>query len=179
MKPVRYVENMRELIRITMLALLAVIWRPVESFGAEAPPNANETAAFLTDYQKKAGVIVRSDGLEYRVLRSGFGKRLGLTDVAEINYTGRLINGTVFDGTSAGLPASFTVNGVIQGLSEALPLMHEGDRWEIVVPPNLAFGVRGASNGSVPPNQTLVFDLTLISTSTTLRAAQIHPVRYR
>ena len=82
----------------------------------------------------------------------------------QVYYTGSLINGTVFDGTSPGLPASFKVNSVITGWEEALILMREGDHWQLVIPPNLAYGERGAGNGTIPPNQALVFDLRLIST---------------
>jgi hypothetical protein len=124
-------------------------------------PAANQI--FIAANARKAGVISRPSGLQYRLLRSGFGKRPGPTDLVQVFYSGSLINGTVFDGTSPGLPATLAVNGVLPGLAEALSLMHEGDRWQLVIPPNLAFGVRGASNGAVPPGQVVVFDVTLVS----------------
>jgi FKBP-type peptidyl-prolyl cis-trans isomerase len=73
----------------------------------------------------------------------------------------------VFDGTSPGLPATFRLNSVIPGWIEALQLMREGDHWQIVIPPNLGYGVRGSPDGgqSVPPNQVLVFDLKLLETT--------------
>ena len=96
--------------------------------------------AFLAANAKKPGVIVRPDGLQFKILRNGFGKRPGLTDSVKVYYTGMLINGTVFDGTSPGLPATFKVNAVIPGWVEALTLMREGDHWQLVIPPNLAYG---------------------------------------
>jgi len=103
--------------------------------------------------------------LQFKILRNGFGKRPYLTDSVKVYYTGMLINGTVFDGTSPGLPATFKVNSVIPGWIEAMVLMREGDHWQLVIPPNLAYGSRGAGNGTIPPNQALVFDLQLISTT--------------
>jgi FKBP-type peptidyl-prolyl cis-trans isomerase len=81
----------------------------------------------------------------------------------EVFYTGNLINGKVFDGTSPGLPANFKVNEVIPGWTEALQLMREGDHWQLVIPANLGYGARGAGT-MIPPDQVLVFDMTLVST---------------
>ena len=76
-----------------------------------------------------------------------------------------LINGMVFDGTSPGLPATFKVNSVIPGWVEALTLMREGDQWQLVIPANLAYGNAG-HGGAIPPDQTLVFDVELVSVAT-------------
>lgn len=122
-------------------------------------PEANQ--AFLAANAKKPGVNVRPSGLEYKIIKNGFGKQPGPLDSVEVYYTGTLINGKVFDKTEPGLPASFVVNGVIPGWSEALQIMREGDHWQLVIPPNLAYGARGAG-GVIPPNQTLVFDLELV-----------------
>ena len=120
--------------------------------------------AFLANNAKKPGVIVRPDGLQFKILQNGFGKRPSLTDTVQVYYTGTLINGTLFDGTSPGLPATFRVNSVITGWEEALSIMREGDHWQLVIPSSLAYGERGQGNGVIPPNQVLVFDLRLIST---------------
>ena len=96
-------------------------------------------------------------------MHSGVGRHPGAGDWAKVTYSGKLIDGTLFDGTSPGLPATLAVNGIIPGLSEALQLMHEGDRWQIVVPPALGFGPHGSANGAIPPEQALVFDVTLLS----------------
>jgi len=120
-------------------------------------------AAFLAANAAKPGVIVRPSGLQYRIVHNGFGKRPGPLDTVTVYYTGSLINGNVFDGTEPGLPAQMKVTEVIPGWTEALSLMREGDQWQIVIPANLAYGARGAGNGAIPPNQTLIFDLTLVA----------------
>ncbi len=100
--------------------------------------------------------------MQYKIVHNGFGKRPLPTDIVTVYYTGTLINGTTFDGTEAGLPAQFKVTDLIPGWTEALLLMREGDVWHIVIPANLAYGARGAGQGAIPPNQVLVFDLTLV-----------------
>ena len=123
---------------------------------------ANE--AYLANNLKRPGVIKRPSGLQFKILQNGFGKRPGLTDTVQVYYTGALINGKIFDGTSPGLPASFKVNTVIPGWTEALTIMREGDHWPLVIPPNLGYGPRGAG-AMIPPNQVLVFDVTLVATT--------------
>lgn len=131
---------------------------------AALTPAAN--AAFLADSAKKPGTILRASGLQYRVQRNGTGRRPGGNDVVRIAYKVSLIDGTVVDATTPVLPASLGMANVsMAGLAEALSLMHVGDRWLVVLPANLALGAGGAANGAVPPNQTLVFDLTLVAAS--------------
>jgi len=120
---------------------------------------ANQT--FLAANAKKSGVHVRPSGLQYRIIRNGFGKTPHATDSVEVLYKGTLINGKVFDQTEPQLPAKFVVNHVISGWTEALEIMREGDEWELVIPANLAYGARGAPP-VIPPNQTLVFDVQLM-----------------
>lgn len=132
----------------------------VNSLSAEA------NAAFLSDFAKQRGVIIRPSGLMYQIRHNGYGKRPKLTDIVTVYYTGSLINGTVFDGTEENLPAQFKTSGLIPGWTEALQMMREGDQWHIVIPANLAYGARGAGDGAIPPNQTLVFDLTLVTVTT-------------
>jgi FKBP-type peptidyl-prolyl cis-trans isomerase FklB len=122
-------------------------------------PQANQ--AFLADYGKKPGVYKRTSGIEYRILQNGFGARPNSTDIVTVYYKGQLINGKVFDATEPGFPAEFPVNNLIPGWTEALQLMREGDHWQLVIPANLAYGTRGAGD-AIPPNQTLVFDMTLV-----------------
>jgi FKBP-type peptidyl-prolyl cis-trans isomerase len=121
-------------------------------------------AAFLAANAKKPGVIVKPDGLQFRIIQSGFGKRPTPTDTVQVYYTGSLINGAVFDGTSPGLPASFKVSQVIPGWIEALQQMREGDHWQLVIPSTIGYGSRGAGK-AIPPDQTLVFDMTLLTTT--------------
>jgi FKBP-type peptidyl-prolyl cis-trans isomerase len=137
------------------------------TFGAQAAdPSLSDqaNAAFLAANAKKPGVTVESDGLQHRVIHTGFGKRPKASDMVTVNYKGMLINGKVFDATEPGLPAQFQANKLIPGWTEALQLMREGDEWELVIPASLAYGSRGAG-GVIPPNQTLIFDLQLISVS--------------
>lgn len=141
------------------LALLAV-----PALAADEALSLAANAAFLADNARKTGTIVRPSGLQYRVLRSGTGQRPGGNDIVRIAYKISLINGTVVDSTPQVLPASLAMATVsMAGLAEALSLMHVGDRWQMALPANLALGSKGAANGSIPPNQTLVFDLTLIA----------------
>lgn len=128
------------------------------------PLSAVANNAFLTANAARPGTVVRPSGLQYRVLRTGFGRRPGEGDVVRIAFKVTLIDGRVVDSTPPSLPATMAMSGVgLRGLAEALALMHEGDRWQLVIPAALGFGVKPAGNGAVPPNQTLIFDLTLVS----------------
>jgi hypothetical protein len=141
---------------------VALLGAPALAADEALSPAAN--AAFLADNARKPGTIVRPSGLQYRILRSGPGRRPGGDDVVRIGYSVRLINGTVVESTTPVLPASLGMANVnMAGLAEALSLMHVGDHWQLVLPANLALGSRGAANGAIPPNQTLLFDLTLVS----------------
>jgi FKBP-type peptidyl-prolyl cis-trans isomerase len=127
-------------------------------------PAAN--AAWLAANAQKPGIITRPSGLQYRVLRSGTGQRPGGDDLLRVSYTVRLINGALVESTNPALPQTISQTTIgMAGLAEALSLMHAGDRWQFALPANLALGAKGAANGAVPPNQTLLFDLTLISAS--------------
>lgn len=150
------------MMRMAMLAagFAAFLAMPAQAVDSSLSPQAN--AAFLAANAKKPGVVVEPSGLQHRAIHNGYGKRPKPTDLVTVNYKGTLINGKVFDATEPSLPAQFTVNKLIPGWTEALQLMREGDEWEIVIPANLAYGARGAGD-AIPPNQTLVFDLTLIS----------------
>ena len=134
---------------------------------ADPALSAAANAAFLANNAKQPGVNRRPSGLQFKILQNGFGKHPGPADTVEVYYTGKLINGTVFDGTSPGLPATFNVtrDGLVQGWVEALQLMREGDHWTIWVPANIGYGSRTAGGGMIPPNQTLVFDLRLLTTT--------------
>src|SRR4029077_1829820 len=137
----------------------------VDVKAADAALSSAANAAYLQTNSQKPGVTVRPSGLQYQILKNGFGKRPLPTDTVTVNYTGMLINGKVFDGTEPLTPAQFTVNKLIPGWTEALSLMREGDKWHLVIPSDLAYGARGAGDGLIPPNQTLVFDMELLSTA--------------
>ncbi|HTO42400.1 MAG TPA: FKBP-type peptidyl-prolyl cis-trans isomerase [Rhizomicrobium sp.] len=127
----------------------------------DAALSRDANRAFLENNARQPGVNVRPSGLQYRILRSGYGKRPGPRDTVSCYYRGALINGKVFDATEPGFPASFTVNGVIRGWTEALELMRVGDRWQLVIPSGLGYGERGAG-ANIPPGQTLVFEIELL-----------------
>jgi FKBP-type peptidyl-prolyl cis-trans isomerase len=150
--------------RRSLLALAALSCAPRIAWAAEDPLGASANAAFLAANAKKPGTITRPSGLQYRVLRNGTGKRPSSNDVVRLSYAIRLINGTLADSTTPVLPAALVVSSVaMAGLAEALSLMHVGDRWQLAIPANLAFGGKGAMNGAIPPGQTLLIDVTLVS----------------
>lgn len=129
---------------------------------ADAPTPA-AVQEFLASHAHAAGVTVRGSGLQVRVLKSGNGRHVGPRDTVQIYYTAKLADGRVVDGTSPGLPAPVDLGGTLPGLGEALQTMREGDRWELTLPPSLAFGAKGGGGGTIGPNQALVFDVTVVA----------------
>ena len=148
-----------------LFALILIGWAVAPALAADDPLSIEANQKYLEENAKKKGVIVRPSGLQFRIIQNGYGKRPGPTDTVRVYYTGRLINGVIFDGTSPGLPASLKLNSVIQGWVEALLIMREGDHWQLIIPANLGYGARGQGDGLLPPNQTLVFDLRLLATT--------------
>ena len=125
--------------------------------------NKKEGEAFLAENKKKDGVKTLPSGLQYKVTKAGTGKKPKLTDTVTTQYRGTLIDGTEFDSSyRRGQPVSFPVTGVIPGWTEALQLMEEGAKWQLFIPPNLAYGERGAGR-DIGPNATLIFDIELVS----------------
>ena len=124
--------------------------------------SAASNQKFLADNAARPGVFKTADGLQYRVLKAGHGKSpQSGADMVTVSYKGWLINGKVFDQTQKGQTAVFPAGQLIPGWVEALSLMKEGDSWELVLPSDLGYGADGAGN-DIPPNQTLVFDMTLV-----------------
>ena len=124
--------------------------------------NRKNGEAFLTENAKREGIKVTESGLQYEVLESGKGDSPKASDNVEVHYTGKLIDGTVFDSSvERGVRASFGVTQVIPGWVEALQLMHEGDKWRLYIPSDLAYGPNGAG-GVIGPNMTLIFDVELL-----------------
>ena len=133
-----------------------------ESLKNRAKNNLEAGQAFMEANKGKEGVITLSNGVQYKALRKGTGNRPKASDTVVVHYEGKLIDGSVFDSSKErGEPATFPINGVIQGWQEILPLMATGARWEVVIPPKLAYGVRGAGAG-IGPNETLVFEIELL-----------------
>jgi len=127
-----------------------------------ADKNLSEGKIFLEANKKKEGVKTLSSGLQVKVLAEGSGKTPKAADEVTVNYRGTLTDGTEFDSSyRRGKPLTMKVNGAIRGWSEALQLMREGSRWQLFIPPDLAYGERGM--GRIPPNSTLIFEVELIS----------------
>ena len=119
--------------------------------------------AFQVEYSQRQGVVATASGLQYRVIETGEGRSPGPADTVVVHYVGQLIDGTEFDSSKGrGTPATFSLGGIIPGWQEALQLMREGDIWEVVIPSELAYGAQGAG-ASIGPNETLVFEIELIS----------------
>ena len=134
----------------------------------EAAPEAPDTSTgegFLAVNGQREGVTTTASGLQYEVLASGDGPSPAPTDTVTAHYHGTLIDGRVFDSSvQRDEPFTTTVTGVIKGWQEALQLMRVGDKWKVFIPPDLAYGERGAG-GLIGPNATLIFELELLSIS--------------
>ena len=119
--------------------------------------------AFLFINAQKPGVRVMPSGLQFEIIESGEGRSPLATSNVVTHYHGTFINGDVFDSSvDRGTPAEFPVNRVIAGWTEALQMMKEGDKWRLVLPPEIAYGERGAARGLIAPNTVLVFEVELI-----------------
>lgn len=130
---------------------------------AAGEENKKVGESFLAQNKGKEGVVVLPSGLQYKVLQAGAGPKPAVSDTVVCNYRGTLINGTEFDSsTKHGGPATFPVNGVIKGWTEALQLMPVGSKWQLFIPSDLAYGDRGAGN-EIGPGATLIFEVELVS----------------
>jgi FKBP-type peptidyl-prolyl cis-trans isomerase FklB len=127
-----------------------------------ANENKKRGEEFLAENKKKKGIVTLPSGLQYEVLKDGAGKTPAPTDEVTVHYKGTLVDGKVFDSSiDRGEPATFQVDGVIAGWTEALQKMKEGAQWRLYVPANLAYGDRGAG-GAIGPNEVLIFDVELL-----------------
>src|SRR5881394_629143 len=128
-----------------------------------AEKNKAEGEKFLEENKKKDGVKTTASGLQYKVLKEGSGPSPKETDTVVTNYRGTLIDGTEFDSSyKRNEPATFPVNRVIKGWTEALQLMKPGGKYKLFIPSNLAYGPGGAG-GDIGPNATLIFEVELLS----------------
>jgi FKBP-type peptidyl-prolyl cis-trans isomerase FklB len=124
--------------------------------------NKAEGAKFLEENKKKPGIKTTASGLQYKVEKEGTGALPKATDMVTVNYRGTLMDGTEFDSSyKRGQPATFPVNGVIKGWTEALQLMKVGSKYQLWIPPNLAYGERSVSP-ELGPNSTLIFEVELM-----------------
>jgi FKBP-type peptidyl-prolyl cis-trans isomerase FklB len=131
---------------------------------AKAEAILNEGLAFLESNKNKPGVIVLPSGLQYEIITEGSGAKPTASQTVTCHYHGTLTNGTVFDSSvKRGAPASFPLNRVISGWTEALQLMPIGSKWRLFLPPQLAYG--SMQVGLIPANSTLIFEVELLSIS--------------
>ena len=130
----------------------------------QSEDNLKVGKAFLEANKTKEGVVTTSSGLQYKVLEVGQGNSPKADDTVVVEYSGRLLNGKVFDSTAknGNKPISFNVSGVIKGWTEALQLMKPGGKMEVFVPSDLAYGARN-SGGPIGPNETLIYEIKLLS----------------
>jgi FKBP-type peptidyl-prolyl cis-trans isomerase len=132
-----------------------------EKMKAEGEKNKKDGEAFLAANKKKEGVKALPSGLQYKVMTEGKGAMPKATDSVTVQYKGTLIDGTEFDSSyKRNEPATFPVNGVIKGWTEALQLMKEGSKWQLFIPANLAYGEQGRPG--IPPNSVLIFEVELV-----------------
>ena len=134
----------------------------VSDMQTKATENTAKGAAYLAENAKKEGVQATASGLQYKVITAGTGKSPKATDVVEVNYEGKLIDGTVFDSSyERGEPIEIPLNQEIAGWTEGLQLMKEGGKYEFYIPAELAYGEAG--NQGIDPNSTLIFTVELLS----------------
>ena len=125
--------------------------------------NKKEGDTFLAANKTKPGVVALPSGLQYKILKEGTGPKPSPTDTVVCNYRGTLLDNTEFDSSyKHGQPLTFNVGGVIKGWTQALQLMPVGSKWQLFIPPDLAYGARGAGTG-IGPNATLIFEIELLS----------------
>ena len=133
----------------------------MKRMNAIAEMNAVEGESFLAKNGEKEGVVTLESGLQYKVIEEGAGVSPMAADTVEVHYTGKLLDGTVFDSSvERGEPAKFPLSGVIKGWSEGLTYAKEGGKIELYIPSSLGYGPRGY--GNIPANSTLVFEVELL-----------------
>jgi FKBP-type peptidyl-prolyl cis-trans isomerase FklB len=155
----------QEQMRDAMEQLQAQMGGPEEEDHQDSTDMSNNKQAgedFLAENKNKPGVVTLPSGLQYEVLTEGSGKKPGPSSSVTTHYHGTLLNGTVFDSSyQRGQPATFGVNQVIAGWTEALQLMPEGSKWRLYIPSDMAYGKRGAGR-DIGPDSALIFDVELL-----------------
>ncbi len=158
-KPLLSEDQVKETMAVFQKEMLA---KQAEAKKAAAAKNAAEATKFLTENKTKEGVKTTASGLQYKVLKEGSGPTPKPTDTVKVNYRGTVLDGTEFDSSyKRGEPASFPVNRVIKGWTEALQLMKVGSKYQLFIPADLAYGGRGAGS-DIGPNAMLIFDVELL-----------------
>lgn len=175
-KPVMSEEEMRTTLMTFQQQMRE---KQVKAMQELADKNKKESDEFLAANKTKEGVVTLPSGVQYKVLQPGKGKKPTVKDTVVAHYVGTLPNGKEFDSSvKRGQPATFPLDSVIPGWKEVLPLMQEGAKWQVVIPPELAYGMRGAGQ-EIGPNQALIFDIELIEVkkATTAPAPEKKPAK--
>ncbi len=134
-----------------------------EIYEKQLQKNLAEGQAFLEKNKEKEGVVELPSGLQYKIIKEGEGEKPDENDKVTVHYKGTLIDGTQFDSSyERGQPATFPVNGVIKGWTEALQLMKKGAKWKLYIPTRLAYGKNPRPGGKIKPNMALIFEVELI-----------------
>lgn len=150
-------------LRKVMLGVLGEVRRTeAANRAAAAEDNRKKGEAFLAENKTKEGVMILPSGLQYKVLKKGSGKKPQDGSTVEVAYRGVTLSGAEFDSTEPGKTASLKLPELIPGWREALTLMPTGSKWQIVIPPQLAYGARGAGT-DIGPNETLMFEVELVA----------------
>lgn len=146
-----------------MMNLQAEITKKKEKkFNEESKLNKEKSETFLAENKKQKDIVTTASGLQYKVLKQGNGAKPAENSRVKVHYTGMLINNQVFDSSvERGEPATFPINGVIKGWTEALQLMNVGSKWMLYIPSDLAYGERGRQP-KIGPNQALIFEVELL-----------------
>ena len=153
--------------RIYLLALAALVAAAAlymnANKGADYPVPSTLIQEGIVTNTASVDTITTASGLQYRIITEGSGtENPAPNSIVTVHYSGKLTDGTEFDSSyKRNQPASFPVNGVIRGWTEALQLMHVGDKWELTIPSDLAYGRQGAGN-AIPPDATLIFEVELL-----------------
>lgn len=133
-----------------------------QAMNSKGQANLEAGQAFLKENKTKPGITELPSGTQYEILKEGDGAKPGPTSQVTCHYHGTLIDGTVFDSSvKRGAPATFPLNGVIKGWTEALQLMPVGSKWRLFLPPAMAYGERAVS-AAIGPNSTLIFEVELL-----------------
>lgn len=141
----------------------AVVAYQQKKFQELSDKNEKAGKKYLAANKKEPGVVELPSGLQYRIVEEGSGEKPVSSDTVKVHYRGTLIDGTEFDSSYArGKPATFQIAGIINGWQQALVLMSEGAKWQVFIPPALAYGSGGAGQ-NIGPNETLVFEVELVS----------------
>ena len=131
---------------------------------AQMELNQKKEKEFFAENAKKPGVKSTPSGIQYEVIKEGSGEKPTEESTVKVNYTGTLLDGTVFDSSDKrGEPATFPLNGVIKGWTEALQLMPVGSKYKFYIPGKLAYGIQGNQQGGIGPDEALIFDVELLS----------------